>query len=334
MTIHNVTGVPMSDWATKRRWWCFFSHTCIQNKTEPYPNVDRISDVCCQIVIESYIGSFFPLTRTNSGWYRHNWSRTVELWTSSLYVKLMPYLPCVQIPLKIGTIDTVCENCVNCGVDLETIHSNTLETRTDPIENAMLKNFSSTTATTTTTTTTNYCTVLYGILVRTFNDKINEWKQENNKHKIRARHAYNANIVKQTYSDPVNQSHPNCHHRMQRTVGIVCVDVSYADDTHFMYRYIAQTVQTRITELAGSLFRPNVINNVNQSMAYQAKSIELDALSLVEVEVKWSISDQFSNMYQPPLLYVWCGQQMCKITYIKIFQNGYANSGPQGNGRH
>lgn len=142
MTIHNVTGVPMSDWATKRRWWCFFSHTCIQNKTEPYPNVDRISDVCCKIVIESYIGSFFPLTRTHSGWYRHNRSRTVELWTSSLYVKLMPYLPCVQMPLKIGTIDTVCAKTVWTVVSTwkpcTRIHSILEPNRTEPIRSKTL----------------------------------------------------------------------------------------------------------------------------------------------------------------------------------------------------
>ena len=80
----------------------------------------------------------------------------------------LTYLVCANTSENRNNRYSVCQNCVNCGVDLETIHSNTLDTRTDPIENAMLKNFSSTTATTTTTTTTNYCTVLYGILVQTF----------------------------------------------------------------------------------------------------------------------------------------------------------------------
>ena len=183
MTIHNVTGVPMSDWATKRRWWCFFSHTCIQNKTEPYPNVDRISDVCCQIVIESYIGSFFPLTRTN---IRVISAQSISnCWTLNIIALCQAYaLPtlCVQIPLKIGTIDTVCAKTVWTVVStwkpytrihsiLEPIRSKTLCLRTSlllllPLLPLLLL------------TTARYSTVYW---FKHSNDKINEWKQETRK---------------------------------------------------------------------------------------------------------------------------------------------------------
>lgn len=42
------------------------------------------------------------------------------------------------------------------------------------------------------------------------------------------------------------------------------------------------------------------------------------------------------SVNQPPQsLYVWCGQQTCENMQLSIeLQNGYANSGPQGNGRN